>query len=139
MKGDIYAINCAACLSSQMIDGGDLKYYKINKYDNLYKTHCPSCKQIMLVPAFTGFIKLVHCAPQKQPVNEESESDDETDPELQSALNSARLRKKKQPVDEESESDDDDDWQLVAQTVFKWGEKGVTGVTTNLVEIHEGI
>ena len=63
MKGDIYAINCAACLSVQTIDGGDLKHYQINEDDHLYKTHCPTCKKIMLVPALMGFMKLVHMAP----------------------------------------------------------------------------
>ena len=36
MKGDIYAINCAAYLSVQTIDGGDLEHYQINEDDHLY-------------------------------------------------------------------------------------------------------
>ena len=63
MKGDIYAINCASCLTPQFVYGGDLKHYQINETDHLYKTHCPCCKQIMLVPALTSFMNLVHRAP----------------------------------------------------------------------------
>ena len=63
MKGDIYAINCAGCLTPQFVYGGDLKHYQINETDHLYKTHCPCCKRIMLVPALAGFMNLVYRAP----------------------------------------------------------------------------
>ena len=63
MKGDIYALNCAGCLTTQLVDGGDLEHYQINEDDHLYKTHCPSCKRIMLVPALTFFMNVVHMAP----------------------------------------------------------------------------
>ena len=63
MKGDIYALNCAGCLTTQLVDGGDLEHYQINEDDHLYKTHCPSCKRIMLVPALTYFMNVVHMAP----------------------------------------------------------------------------
>ena len=62
MQGDIYALNCAGCLTTQLVDGGDLEHYQINEDDHLYKTHCPSCKRIMLVPALLGFMNLVHKA-----------------------------------------------------------------------------
>ena len=63
MKGDIYAINCAGCLTPQFVYGGDLKHYQITETDHLYKTHCPCCKQIMLVPALESFMNLVYRAP----------------------------------------------------------------------------
>ena len=63
MKGDIYALNCAGCLTPQFVYGGDLKHYQINDDDHLYKTYCPSCKRIMLVPALTSFMNVVHMAP----------------------------------------------------------------------------
>ena len=108
MKGDIYALNCAGCLTTQLVDGGDLEHYQINEDDHLYKTHCPSCKRIMLVPALLGFMNLVHMAEWKPfvPYVPKSSATPAEAPKLKRVSKKVQF----QPVDEESESDDELGW-----------------------------